>query len=68
MSMNTLWSFLLTMDLILMTMLALVFPVIEPGTAVHAIAIVTGILQLIILAGIVLILRVDWVPFSGSEA
>ncbi len=61
--MRSLWSVLFAFGVVLLGLLALSLPYVEPGTPTYSITVASGILLLVTLAGLLMVIRSGWDPF-----
>ena len=62
---RSVWTILLTLDLVLLCLLALSLPYVERGTPTYTITILSFGIIAITLVGLSVVLYLDWTPFSG---
>lgn len=61
--MRSLWSVLFAFGLVLLGLLALSLPYVEPGTPTYAITVASAVLLVVTLAGLLVVIRSGWDPF-----
>jgi hypothetical protein len=59
------WSVMLTMNVVLLVLLAMAFPTLEPGSGSWTMAVASLVLILATMAGTVAVLRSGWRPFDA---
>ena len=61
--MTTLWRALFATNLVLLTLLAVSFPALEPGSGSYVVALLSAGIILLSLFGLAVLIRADWNPF-----
>lgn len=61
--MTTLWRALFAANLVLLALLAVSVPALEPGSGSYVVALLSGVIILASLVGLGVLIRVDWNPF-----
>jgi|AntDeeMetagen681_2_1112603.scaffolds.fasta_scaffold24460_1 nitrogen fixation/metabolism regulation signal transduction histidine kinase len=60
------WSLLFVCNLILLVLLVILYPAVDPGSEAHAITLVSvGIIGVSII-GLSIVIAMDWRPFTGA--
>lgn len=62
--MTSVWKLMFAANVILLTLLAVAYPSLEPGTASYVVAQLSLVFIVASLLGLYLVIRADWRPFD----
>ena len=62
---RSVWTILLTLDLVLLGLLVISLPYVERGTPTYTITLLSFGIIAVTLAGLAVVIFLDWTPFEG---